>query len=240
MKAFSRILAKPQKCLIHPRESSLYDAASSRHPPTYFAMNLTCQSLCFLTLLLSALTEAQPNSDAEPNNWTVEAPYPDSTIINARINGKATHAQKTSIAILQVACYSSPSRPMISLLTHTDELHFNPNIYEGPDARSSGPLSLTTGTLPARTYRVNGYYSAEPTQQHGVLFKFIMHANRQELREWIDNEVHDQLITMTLPSAIPGDSPLIAEFVLPQNSGGLHEIVKSCLNNRKNTPKKPS
>ncbi|WP_448653332.1 hypothetical protein ACSHWC_09035 [Pseudomonas fluorescens] len=203
-------------------------------------MNLTCQSLCSLTLMLSSLTEAQPTSDPEPNSWTVEAPYPDSTIINARITGKATHAHKTSIAILQVACYSSPSRPMISLLTHTDELHFNPNIYEGPDARSSGPLSLTTGIRPAQTYRVNGYYSAEPTQQHGVLFKFIMPANRQELRAWIANKSHDQLITMTLPSAIPGDSPLTAEFTLPRNSAGLQEIVKSCLNNRKNTPKKPS
>jgi hypothetical protein len=207
-------------------------------------MTLNCQLLCSLTLAISQLTEVQPTldsaSDAEPHAWTVETPYPDSTIINARITGTATHAQKTSIAILQVACYSSPSRPMISLLTHTDKLHFNPNIYEGPDARSSGPLSLTTGTLPARTYRVNGYYSAEPTQQHGVLFKFTMPANRQELREWIANNTHGQLITMTLPSAIPGDSPLTAEFVLPQNSTGLHEIVKSCLNNRKNTPKKPS
>jgi hypothetical protein len=203
-------------------------------------MTLNCQLLCSLTLAISQLTEAQPTSDLQPPAWTVEAPYPKSTIINARIIGKATHAEKTSIAILQVACYSTPARPMISLLTHTDELHFNPNIYEGPDARSSGPLSLTTGDLPARTYRVKGYYSAEPTQQHGVLFKFLMPANRQELREWIANTMPGQLITMTVPSAIPGDSPLIAEFALPQDGSELQAIVKSCLNNRKNTPKKPS
>ncbi|MEO8488459.1 hypothetical protein [Pseudomonas sp.] len=201
-------------------------------------MNLTCKALCSLAFVCSPLSAAQPDSDADA--WTVEAPYPGSTIINARIIGAAGHADKTSIAILQVACYSSPPRPMISLLTHTDKLHFKPDIYEGPDARSTGPLSLTTGSLPTRTYRVNGYYSAEPSQQHGVLFKLTMPANRQELHEWIAGDMRGQRIKMTLPSAIPGDFPLTAEFVLPHDNDDLHDVIKPCLNDRKKTPKKPS
>ncbi|OPA95015.1 hypothetical protein BFW87_13260 [Pseudomonas fluorescens] len=203
-------------------------------------MNLSCKALCSLLLALSPPTEPHVTSADEPDAWTIEQPYPDSTMVHARINGIATHMDKTSIAILQVACYRSPSRPMISLLTHTDELHFKPDMYEGPDARSTGPLSLTTGPLPTRTYRVNGYYSAEPSQQHGVLFKLTMPANRQELREWITDAMRGQLIKMTLPSSIPGDAPLTAEFVLPQDNDDLHEVIKPCLNNRKNTPKKPS
>ena len=203
-------------------------------------MNLTSKALCSLLLVLSPPTGPQVTNADESDTWTLEAPYPDSAMIYARINGIAAHADKTSIAILQVACYRSPARPMISLLTHTDELHFNPEIYHGKEARSTGPLSLTTGAVPARTYRVNGYYSAEPTQQHGVLFKLTMPANRQELREWIADNMRGQLIKMTLPSAIPGDAPLTAEFVLPQDNDDLHDVIKPCLNDRKHTPKKPS
>ena len=208
-------------------------------------MNLTCKSFCSLTLMLSPLSGADentplPTTGFQSNTWTVQAPYRDSKIINARIEGMASHADETSIAILQVACYRSPLRPVISLYTHTDELRFNPNIYEGPDARSTGPLSLTTGALPLHTYRVNGYYSAEPTQQHGVLFKFTMPANRKELREWISDDMGGQIIKIKLPSALPGGEPLTADFVLPHYSGGLREVITPCLNNRKTTPKKPS
>ncbi len=195
--------------------------------------------------MLSPLTGAQestlsPTADFAPAAWTVQAPESDSKIISARIDGMAAHADETSIAILHVACYRSPLRPVISLYTHTDELRFNPNIYEGPDARSTGPLSLTTGALPAHTYRVNGYYSAAPTQQHGVLFKFTMPANRRELREWISDDMAGQLIKIKLPSAIPGGAPLTADFLLPHNNGGLREVITPCLNNRKTTPKRPS
>ncbi|WDU61957.1 hypothetical protein LRS56_24765 [Pseudomonas poae] len=116
-------------------------------------MNPTCKRLSSLMLMLSPLTGAQesipsPTTDFVPTAWTVQAPERDSKIISARIEGMAAHADETSIAILHVACYRSPLRPVISLYTHTDELRFNPNIYEGPDARSTGPLSLTTGALP--------------------------------------------------------------------------------------------
>ncbi|AUG05369.1 hypothetical protein [Pseudomonas sp. S09G 359] len=208
-------------------------------------MNPTRKTLYSLTLLLGPLSGAQaipaPSATAiMPNAWTVEAPTPTSTLISARIAGFAAHADETSIAFLHVACYRSPLRPIISLYTHTDELRFNPNIYEGPDARSTGPLSLTTGALPTHTYRVNGYYSAEPTQQHGVLFKFTMPANRQELREWISDDMGGKIIKIKLPSAIPGDAPLTADFVLPHRNSGLREVITPCLNNRKTTPKKPS
>lgn len=208
-------------------------------------MNLTCNTLCSLTLMLSPLSGADegttpPTSDLQSTTWTVQAPYPQSNIISARIEGMADHADETSIAILHVACYRSPLRPIISLYTHTDELRFNPNVYEGPDARSTGPLSLTTGALPTHSYRVNGYYSAEPTQQHGVLFKFTMPANRRELREWISDDMGGQIINIRLPSALPGGTPLTAEFVLPHDSGGLREVITPCLNNRKTTPKKSS
>ncbi len=208
-------------------------------------MNLTCRSLCSLTLMLSPLSGAEesstpPTNEVQPASWTVQAHYRESKIISARIEGIAAHADETSIAILHVACYRSPLRPIISLYTHTDELRFNPNIYEGPDARSTGPLSLTSGALPTHTYRVNGYYSAEPTQQHGVLFKLTMPANRRELREWISKEMGGQVIKIKLPSALPGDAPLTAEFVLPHDSAGLREVITPCLNNRKSTPRKSS
>ena len=196
-------------------------------------------------LMLSPLTSAQertpsPTNDFVPAAWIVQAPEQRSTAISVHINGMAAHADETSIAILQVACYRSPLRLVISLYTHTDELHFNPGIYEGPGAKSTGPLSLTTGALPAHTYRVNGHYSAEHPQPQGALFKLTMTANRRELREWISDDMAGRPIKMKLPSAVRGGTPLTAAFLLPHNQGGLREVITPCLNNRKTTPKKPA
>lgn len=206
-------------------------------------MNLTCKPPCLLMLMLSPLSGAEESAipstnDFQPTSWTVQAPYQESKIVSARIQGVAAHADETSTAILQVACHRSPLRPIISLHTHTDELRFNPKAYEGNGARSTGPLSLTTGALPTHTYRVQG--SAETTQQHGVLFKITMPANRRELREWISKEMGGQIISIKLPSARAGGTPLIAEFALPQDSGGLREVITPCLDTRKTTPRKSS
>lgn len=208
-------------------------------------MNPTCKRLSSLMLMFSPLTSAQertpsPTNDFVPAAWAVQAPEKGSKIISARIDGMAAHADETSIAILHVACYHSPLRPVISLYAHTDELRFNPKAYEGPNARSTGPLSLTTGALPTHTYRVNGHYSAEPKQPHGVLFKFTMPANRRELREWISDEMTGRPIKIKLPSAVRGGAPLTADFLLPHNNSSLRDVITPCLNNRKATPKKPS
>ena len=208
-------------------------------------MNPTCKRLSPLMLMLSPLTNAQeripsPTNDFVPAAWIVQAPERGSKIISVRIDGMAAHADETSIAILHVACYRSPLRPVISLSTHTDELRFNSSFYEGPSARSSGPLSLTTGALPAHTYRVNGHYSADSPQPQGALFKFTMPANRRELREWISDEMAGRPIKIKLPSGVRGGTPLTAVFLLPHNNGGLREIISPCLNTRKPKPKKPS
>ncbi|MCR4540240.1 hypothetical protein NUV89_17780 [Pseudomonas sp. 18.1.10] len=196
-------------------------------------------------LMLSPLACAQERTSSPINNfvpatWIVQAPEPRSKITSVHIDGMAAHADETSIAILQVACYRSPLRPVISLYTHTDELRFNPSIYEGKRTRPTDPLSLTTGALPAHTYPVNGYYSAEHPQPQGALFKFTMPANRRELREWISADMAGHPIKIKLPSAVRGGTPLTAVFLLPHDNGGLREVITPCLNNRKTPPKKPS
>lgn len=156
------------------------------------------------------------------------------SILNAQLDGKATHAGKNSTAILQVTCYGSPRRPWLALLAPTARLEFVPDLYEGPDARSTGPLTLTTGASPTSHYSVNGFYSAAYSQDSTLIFEFDMQANQNELRQWVSDTAQGQLITMTLPSSLKNQPPLVAEFFLPKDNSGLRKLVKPCL-----APKRP-
>ncbi|MCX7081153.1 MAG: hypothetical protein NTV76_17780 [Pseudomonas sp.] len=197
-------------------------------------MNLPRKILFPLTLMLSVLPCAQAAGSLSTTRfqgagWSVEQPDQSIPIFSARLNGEASHGDKTSAAILQVSCYRSPLRPVISLLTSTDQLGFNPDIYEGPAAQSMGPLSLTSGTLAPRDYSVNGVYSAESAQKGDLVFVLNMPANRQELHYWTTEAARGQPVKMTLPSAIKEGLPLTARFVLPQDDSGLRKVIEPCM-----------
>lgn len=208
-------------------------------------MTPTCKVLCSLALILGTLAGAQaetPSATAgtTPNNWEVKAADAGIPYARVRLNGTATHGEKTSAASMEIACYSSRDGSTISLITRTDKLNFDPGIYEGPQALSTGPLFLTTETLAAHRYRVNGYYLAVPADDGRPPFILNMRANRQELRDWVAEKNRGRLIRMQLPSPLSGDAPLIAEFVLPQNTAVLHNTVKSCLARQQPRAKKPA
>lgn len=197
-------------------------------------MRLPRHTLFSLTLLLSIMpgthaANGPSTAGFHGESWSVVKPDQDSPVLNARLNGEATHGNKTTAAILQVSCYRSPLRPVITLLTSTDQLGFNPDAYEGPDARSTGPMSLTTGTLAPRNYLVNGFYTRVLPQKDDVAFNFYLSANRQDLRYWTSKAARGQPITMTLPSTVISDPPLTARFVLPQDDDELRKIIEPCM-----------
>jgi hypothetical protein len=198
-------------------------------------MNLPRTNFFSLTLLLCVLTGTQAAesllpADAHEEAWRVVKPDPDAPLVSARLNGQASHGNKTSAAMLQVSCYRSPvRRPVITLLTSTDELGFNPDAFEGPDARSTGPLSLKTGILAPRDYSINGFYTSALPPSDKLLFNFYMPTNRQGLNDWTHKGARGQSLTLTLPSTIKGDPPLTARFVLPQDDSKLHKIIGPCM-----------
>ncbi|EFQ65560.1 hypothetical protein PFWH6_0352 [Pseudomonas fluorescens WH6] len=161
--------------------------------------------------------------------WTVDALHPDSPTWVANLNGVAVHGDKTGKAMLQVMCNHSEGSASISLLAPTDRLHFKTDIYEGKEASSTGPLSITTDNRPTRHYAINGYHIGGSL----ALFTFITQVNQQALSEWATENRGGQLIRMKLTSAIPDDGPLTAEFVLPHDSAALREVIDPCLTARK-------
>lgn len=199
-------------------------------------MNRTCKPLCSMMLMLAVLGQAHATPPPpKPYIWTVDALHPDSPTWVANLNGVAVHGDKTGKAMLQVMCNGFEGGASIWLLAPTDQLHFKPDIYEGKDAASTGPLSITTGNLPTRHYAVNGYYSVRPD----ALFSFGMSANRQALREWVGERSGGQFIRMTLPSEMPDGRPLTAEFVLPYDNAALREVITPCLTPRKKSSHNP-
>ena len=188
---------------------------------TLFSLTL-CLSILPGTHAAESVTTAGPLSEA----WRVEKPDQDSPVLSARLNGEASHGNKTTPAMLQISCYRSPLRPVIALLTSTDELGFDPGAYEGPDAKSNGPASLAIGTLAPRNYLVNGVYTQAFPQKDDLVFNFNMSADRQALRYWTSKAARGLLLTMTVPSTVKGDQPLTARFVFPQDDSALRKIVR--------------
>lgn len=197
-------------------------------------MNLLRNTLFPVTILLGILPGAHAADRLSPAGfhaeaWRIEKPDPDASGLSARLNGEASHGNKTTAAILQVSCLRSPLRPAITLLTSTDELGFNPDAFEGPDAPSNGPISFDSSTFAPRNYPVNGFYTRMFSQKHDVAFNFSISANRQELQYWTSETTRGQPLTMTLASTVKGAPPLIARFVLPQDDRKLRKIAGPCM-----------
>lgn len=198
-------------------------------------MNLSFKTLPALTLMLAVLPCTQAADSplaAAPlqKEWSVATPDESIPIPSARLNGIANHGDNTSAAILQVTCYSAPTRPVISLLTSTDRLGFKPDAYEGKDAQSNGPLNLVSGTRPPRDYLINGVYTREITQKDDLFFNFNMSANLQDLHYWTTEDARGQQVILTIHSVNKGEQPLTALFILPQGSSELRKVIAPCMN----------
>ncbi|WP_256585438.1 hypothetical protein [Pseudomonas sp. Irchel 3H3] len=200
-----------------------------------FTMNFPCNKAFPFVLMFSfsacvqAADSLSSTTRFQEAGWYLEQPDPYNPIASARLKGEASHGDRTSPAILQVTCFPSPRRADISLYTSTAQLGFNPEPFHGPDAVSTGPLSLTTGKSAPLDYAVNGFYTAEQARKGDFVFSLFESTNHRELNEWTTETTRGQPINMTLPSAIEGDLPLVATFVLPQDDSGLRKVIGPCL-----------
>lgn len=199
-------------------------------------MNFPCNRVFPLLLVLSipACTQVTDSASSttrpQKAGWYLEQPDQDSTIVGARLKGEASHGDRTSPAMMQVTCNQSPPRAAISLFTSTDHLGFKPDAFEGPDATSTGPLRISTGNRAPHDYPVNGFYTAEQARGGDFVFVLFASTNHRELHDWTTDITRGQPVSMTLPSAIKGDLPLVVRFVLPQDNSGLRKLIEPCMN----------
>lgn len=199
-------------------------------------MNLPCNRVFPLILVLSipACTQVANSisSTTRPQDagWYLEQTDQGIPIVSARLNGEASHGDRISPAMVQVTCNQSRPRVVISLFTSTDQLGFKTGAYEGPTATTTGPLSLTTGNHAPRDYAVNGIYTAEEARKGDFVFNLYEATHHRELLDWATDTSRGQPVSMTLPSAVMGDPPLLARFVLPQDNSGLRKVIEPCMN----------
>jgi hypothetical protein len=204
-------------------------------------MNLPCNRVFPLIFALSipvcvqATASPLSTTQIQETGWYLEQPDPDSPIVSARLKGEASHGDRTSPAMMQVTCNQSPPRAFISLYTSTDQLGFKPDAFHGPNAISTGPLSLATGDRAPLDYSVNGFYTAEPGRRGDFVFVLFASTNHREPYDWTTEITRGQPVNMTLPSAIEGDPPLVARFVLPQDDSGLRKLIEPCMSASEST-----
>ncbi|MEO4012302.1 hypothetical protein [Pseudomonas rossensis] len=195
-------------------------------------MKSASASLYSLALFLAALTPAwaateSSHSSDQGKHWLVEKTSDDSRFQTALLSGNTRYDGKTGEALLAISCH--PDNPMsMSLTIPTQRLGFNADDYEGPGAPANGPLRLTTSTRAPISYLVSGWGSVRSLQGDGWVFEFGMTINKRELHYWLTDTAHGQRVTLTLPSR-KSDTPLIAEFVLPEDDSGLRKAIGPCL-----------
>ena len=181
-----------------------------------------------LALFVGALTpvSATPSSPQLPH-WLVEPSPDEPQLQTAVLKGNSRHNTKTAEALLAISCH--PGSPMrMSLVIPTNRLGFNADDYEGPSATTSGPLRLITGKRAPISFPVHGWGSVRSLQGDSWVFEFGMKINKTELLYWLGEDAQGQTLTLTLPPHA-GNAPLIAEFVLPTNDGGLRKVTGPCL-----------
>jgi len=185
-----------------------------------------------LALFLATLTPAWAATDSshsadESKHWRVEKSSDDSRFQTALLSGNTRYDGKTGEALLAISCH--PDNPMrMSLTIPTQRLGFNADDYEGPGAPANGPLRLTTGARTHISYLVSGSGSVRSLQEDGWVFEFGTSIDKRELHYWLTKTAHGQRATLTLPSR-KSDTPLIAEFVLPEDDSGLRKVIGPCM-----------
>lgn len=195
-------------------------------------MKSASASLYSLALFLAALTPAWAVADSshttdQGKHWLVEKSSDDSRFQIALLSGNTRYDGKTGEALLAISCH--PDNPMrMSLTIPTQRLGFNADDYEGPGAPANGPLRLTTGTRAPISSLVSGSGSVRSLQEDGWVFEFGTSIDKRELHYWLTDTVRGQPVTLTLPS-LKGDTPLIAEFVLPEDDSGLRKVIGPCM-----------
>lgn len=196
-------------------------------------MKSVSASLYSLALFLAALTPAwaatdNSHSSDQGKHWLVEKSSDDSRLQTALLSGNTRYDGKTGEALLAISCYPDDPIMRMSLTIPAQRLGFNAGDYEGPGAPANGPLRLTTSTRAPISYRVSGWSSVRSLQEDGWVFEFGTNINKRELHYWLTDTAHGQRVTLTLPSR-KSDTPLIAEFVLPEGDSGLRKVIGPCL-----------
>lgn len=197
-------------------------------------MNFPCNRVLPLLLALSFPALAQTTDSitsttrTQQANWYLVQTARDSPAVSVRLNGVAKHGDRTSPAMMQVTCNAAMPRAVVALFVSTDQLGFKPDAYEGPSAITRGPLSLTTGHRAPHHYAVNGIYTTEVARHGDFVFSLYEASNHKELIDWTTDRNRGQPVSMSLPSAVTDDPPLVARFVLPQDNSVFRKLTEPC------------
>ncbi len=168
-------------------------------------------------LLLAALLIAElPIAEPTRPLWLLERT--NGTWLTARTFGTSAYNKYTANTTLALTC--SGARAILRLAVDVKALGFDSDAFEGPDAKKTWPLLLTTGKGTAVSHDVAGYWGVPEMYQVGSQFVLETTVPPVELAKWLGDDsrgqvVHGQFGEMTFM------------FTWPRNAEALRAACKA-------------
>ncbi|TSD76800.1 hypothetical protein FFI16_010330 [Pseudomonas sp. KBS0710] len=184
---------------------------------------------------LCASAQASDDLIITPANpaWLLERPDLDSPMLTtARTFGDSAYNDFHTKASLEISCHPRNPTAGLALQIEPQSLGFDIEPFHGPDASTSGPLRIATGTRTAIELAVSGVWAYAGSFQIGTIFAFSTQVPRDELAYWASDASRGQTLKLLLAPAMAGGQPLTATFRLPANNSGLKKVIQPCLGSR--------
>ena len=165
--------------------------------------------------------------------WLLERPDVDNPMLTtARTFGDSAYNNFHTKASLEISCHPRNPTAGLALQIEPQSLGFDIEPFHGPDASTSGPLRIATGTRTAIELSVSGVWAYAGSFQLGTVFAFSTQVPRDELAYWASDASRGQTLKLWLAPAMAGGKPLTATFTLPANNDGLKKVIQPCLGSR--------
>lgn len=183
---------------------------------------LALPQICLLAILSLVAVMSRANAQA-PSSWKVESPYPNNPLKQARLPGKASHAELSTKAELQLECRPDAEGPRLNLVFLPSQVKFDADPFEGPGGLGERTkLGLTVNNT-TWFHNFSGYY----VDDKSFVFSFAL----SDAEAKATANASAQLITIVVNSARKR-APLVFRFELPPASDAVRPMLTPCLNKR--------
>jgi hypothetical protein len=162
------------------------------------------------------------------NAWLYEQPVPQAPLYRARMAGVASYKTYQSNATLAFNCRTDTPHVSAELAFDPKTLGFDADPYEGPDATSSGPITVTNGSDAAVRLKVSGWYGSGGPFDTGTPFVFGFQPNDAQMKRWIADVNRGQALRIVVPAA-KGGTPMTVTFRWPDDDAVLKQVVTPCI-----------
>ncbi|HKS73571.1 MAG TPA: hypothetical protein VJQ82_10275 [Terriglobales bacterium] len=175
-----------------------------------------------LLAILSLVALNRANGQAS-SSWKVTSPYPNNPLRQALLQGKASHAELSTKAELQLECRPDAEGPRLNLVSLPSQVKFDADPFEGPGGLGERIKLRVTLANTTWFHNFSGFY----VDNKSFVFSFPL----SDAEAKAAANASAQLITIVVNPARKGD-PLVFRFDLPPASDTVRSMITPCLNKR--------